>query len=146
MVMKRIWDLIKRFFGVVKSYISPVYIMLLLASFTLWYIAKLNYSYTTELDVKIRIEDNRFSVPCVVEGKGANLFGHLISNSRVNIPLSELEYSVMHDVTQIGVAPSGKQRLHIQSASLQNAISVRMSDIKILSVGAIPDIEITNNQ
>ena len=89
--MKRLWEYINRFFVKVKNFISPVFIMLFVASFTLWYIAKLNYSYTTELDVKIRIGSNRFSVPCVVEGKGANLFGYVISTSRLNIPLSELE-------------------------------------------------------
>ena len=139
--MKRLWDFIKRFFVKVKSYISPVFIMLFVASFTLWYIAKLNYNYTTDLDVKIRIGNQRFEVPCVVEGKGTNLFGYVISTSRLNIPLSELEYTVMREVTQIGAAPSDKVRLHLKSESLKNAISVRLSDINIRSVGSIPDIE-----
>ena len=118
--MKRIWDSIKRFFCKLKSYISPVFIMLFVASFTLWYIAKLNYNYTTELDVKIRIGSNRFSVPCVVEGKGTNLFGYVISTSRLNIPLSELEYTVMREVTELGTAPSDNLRLHLNQESLKN--------------------------
>lgn len=117
--------------------------MLFVASFTLWYIAKLNYNYTTELDVKIRIGDTRFSVPCVVEGKGANLFGYVISTSRLNIPLSELEYTVMREITELGAAPSDNLRLHLKPESLKNAISVRLSDINIRSVGDIPDIEMT---
>ena len=139
--MKRLWDYIKRFFEKLKSYISPVFIMLFVASFTLWYIAKLNYNYTTELDVKIRIGDSRFSVACVVEGKGTNLFGSVLSTSRLSIPLSELEYSVMREVTELGSIPSDKMRLHIKPESLKNAISVRLSDINIRSVGSIPDIE-----
>lgn len=139
--MKRIWESIKRFFCKLKSYISPVFIMLFVASFTLWYIAKLNYNYTTELDVKIRIGSNRFSVPCVVEGKGTNLFGYVISTSRLNIPLSELEYTVMREVTELGTAPNDNLRLHLNQESLKNAISVRLSDINIRSVGDIPDIE-----
>ena len=139
--MKRIWDSIKRFFCKLKSYISPVFIMLFVASFTLWYIAKLNYNYTTELDVKIRIGSNRFSVPCVVEGKGTNLFGYVISTSRLNIPLSELEYTVMREVTELGTAPNDNLRLHLNQESLKNTISVRLSDINIRSVGDIPDIE-----
>lgn len=115
--------------------------MLFVASFTLWYIAKLNYNYTTELDVKIRIGSNRFSVPCVVEGKGTNLFGYVISTSRLNIPLSELEYTVMREVTELGTAPNDNLRLHLNQESLKNAISVRLSDINIRSVGDIPDIE-----
>ena len=140
--MKRLWDYIKRFFEKLKSYISPVFIMLFVASFTLWYIAKLNYNYTTELDVKIRIGDSRFSVACVVEVKGTNLFGYVLSTSRLSIPLSELEYSVMREVTELGSIPSDKMRLHIKPESLKNAISVRLSDINIRSVGSIPDIEI----
>jgi hypothetical protein len=112
--MKRIWEYIKGLGLLAKRYISPVFISLLVASFTLWYIAKLNYNYTTELDVKIRIGNQRFEVPCVVEGKGTNLFGYVISTSRLNIPLSELEYTVMREVTQIGAAPADKVRLHLQ--------------------------------
>lgn len=140
--MKRLWNYITRFFERLKSYISPVFIMLFVASFTLWYIAKLNYNYTTELDVKIRIGDSRFAVACVVEGKGTNLFGYVLSTSRLNIPLSELEYSVMREVTELGSIPSDRMRLHIKPESLKNAISVRLSDINIRSVGSIPDIEI----
>lgn len=142
--MKRLWDYIKRLLTIAKSYISPTFVMLFIASFTLWYIAKLNYSYTTELDVKLKISGQRFSVPCVVEGKGTNLFGYVISTSRLNIPLEELEYTVMREVTQIGSSPDDKLRLHIQPTSLQNAISVRLSDIKIRSIGTIPDIEVSN--
>lgn len=139
--MKRLWDFIKRFFDTVKSYVSPVFIMMLVVAFTMWYIAKLNYNYTTELDVKIRIGDSRFSVPCVVEGKGTNLFGYVISTSRLNIPLSELEYSIMREVTELGAAPSDNIKVHLKPESLKNAISVRLSDINIRSVGVIPDIE-----
>ncbi len=140
--MRKLLYNIKQLLVKTKSYISPVFIMLFVAAFTLWYIAKLNYNYTTELNVKIRIGDQRFSVPCVVEGKGTNLFGYVISTSRLNIPLSELEYTVMREITQLGAEPSDKQRLHIKPESLVNAISVRLSDINIRSVGTIPDIEV----
>ena len=139
--MRRFWESIKGLFARLKHYVSPVFIVLFVASFTLWYIAKLNYNYTTDLDVKIRIGNQRFEVSCVVEGKGTNLFGYVISTHRLNIPLSELEYTVMREVTQIGAAPSDRVRLHIKSESLKNAISVRLSDINIRSIGDVPDIE-----
>ena len=134
--------MIIKIYNQLKKYISPVFIMLFVAAFTLWYIAKLNYNYTTELDVNIRIDDQRFSVPCVVEGKGTNLFGYVISTSRLHIPLSELEYTVMREVTELGAEPSDKMRLHLKPESVKNAISVRLSDINIRSVGNIPDIEV----
>lgn len=140
--MKKIWDYIKRFFSAIKQYVSPVFIMLLVASFTLWYIAKLNYNYTTELDVKVKIGNQKFEVPCVVEGKGTNLFGYVISTSRLNIPLEELEYTVICEVTQLGDDTNNHEKLHLQSESLKNAISIRLSDINIRSVVSIPDIEV----
>jgi hypothetical protein len=51
----------------------------------------------------------------------------------------------MREVTQIGAAPADKLRLHLQSESLKNAISVRLSDINIRSIGAVPDIEAPKN-
>ena len=140
--MKKIWDYFKKFLAVVRRYVSPVFIMLLVASFTLWYIAKLNYNYTTELNVKVRIGNQKFEVPCVVEGKGTNLFGYVISTSRLNIPLEELEYTVICEVTQLGDDTNNQQKLHLQSESLKNAISIRLSDINIRSVVSIPDIEV----
>ena len=140
--MNKIWDDFQKFLAVVRRYVSPVFIMLLVASFTLWYIAKLNYNYTTELNVKVRIGNQKFEVPCVVEGKGTNLFGYVISTSRLNIPLEELEYTVICEVTQLGDDTNNQQKLHLQSESLKNAISIRLSDINIRSVISIPDIEV----
>ncbi len=145
--MRKFWNLIKSSFARVRQYVSPVFIVLLVASFTLWYIAKLNYNYTTELEVKVRICDTRFTVPCVVEGKGTNLFGYAIYTfGRLNIPIEDLVYTELHEVREAGSAPSPTKRVHIQSASLLNAISVRLSDIKIRSVGEIPVIEIPKEQ
>lgn len=142
-IMRRLWNLFTRSLEKVRKYVSPVFVMLLIASFTLWYIAKLNYTYTTELEVKVRIGDNRFEVPCVVEGKGTNLFGYAIYTfGRLNIPIEDLVYTELHEVRDVGSAPASTKRVHIQPASLLNAISVRLSDIKIRSVGDIPVIEI----
>jgi hypothetical protein len=47
----------------------------------------------------------------------------------------------MREVTELGSAPSDNMRQHIKPESLKNAISVRLSDINIRSVGDIPDIE-----
>ena len=143
--MKKINEYIKKWFGWLRHYVSPVFVVLFVAAFVLWYIAKLGYTYTTDLNVKIKVsgsETERFELPCVVEGKGTNLFGYVLSTSRLSIPLSELEYSVMREVTELGSIPSDRMRLHIKPESLKNAISVRLSDINIRSVGSIPDIEI----
>ncbi len=106
------------------------------AAFILWYIAKLSYTYTTEHDVRLLVDGQPLEVTCVVEGPGANLFGYKVySNKTLRIPLSELKYEVLH-----GEGHEGK--IHIDPQSLQKAVSVRFSDIKVLSVGHVPEIDL----
>ena len=129
----------ENFWKWVRRSVSPVFLTLLVASFILWYIAKLGYTYTTEQNVQVQVDGQPFEVTCVVEGLGANLFGYRIyANKTLRIPLAELTY-------QIASGENGKDRVVIDPQSLQNAISVRYSDIKVLSVGTIPEIEIPEN-
>ncbi len=109
----------------VKRWISPIFIMMLLASFILWYISKLSYSYTTELEVNVEIEQQPLEVRCVVEGVGTNLFGYKIKGGEdIDVPIEELRYDV---VDSMGVVV-------LNENSLSTAISVRFSDIKIISI------------
>ena len=108
-------------------YVSPVFLALLMASFILWYIAKLSYIYTTEQKV--------FDVTCTVEGVGTNLFGYQVyMNKTLRIPLSALKYKRSREEGHEG-------RIIIDPQSLQNAISVKFSDIKITSIDAVPEID-----
>ena len=71
-----------------RRYVSPVFLALLVASFILWYIAKLSYTYTTEQTVRVSVDGQPFEVTCVVEGIGTNLFGYRVyMNKRLRIPL-----------------------------------------------------------
>lgn len=116
-------------------YVSPVFLALLVASFILWYIAKLSYTYTTEQNVKVNVDGEPFEVACLVEGVGTNLFGYRVyMNKTLRIPLSELKYKRSHEEGHDG-------KLVIDPQSLQSAISVRISDIKIISIGAVPEID-----
>ena len=47
-------------------YVSPVFLALLMASFILWYIAKLSYIYTTEQKVRVDVDGQVFDVTCTV--------------------------------------------------------------------------------
>ncbi len=127
-------------------YVSPVFMMLFVVSFVLWYIAKLNYTYTTDMNVKVRIGNHRYDVPCVVEGKGTNLVGYFISSSRrITVPLEELQWTEVTDVTGVCDVSATTRRLHIEPQSLQNAIAVRLSDIKVRSIGVVPDVAVSND-
>ncbi len=118
-----------------RHYLSPAFIVMLTASFVLWYIAKLSYTYTTDLDIDVKVGDSKFRVNCVVEGVGTNLFGYrLYKGRKVSIPLDELKYD--HSIYE-----SNFGSIIIDPQSLQNAISVRYSDIKVVSIGSIPILE-----
>lgn len=100
-------------FGWLRRYISPVFLALLVASFILWYIAKLNYTYTTEQPFTVNVDGERFKVSCVVEGVGTNLFGYRVYMSkRLRIPLSELKFRSVK-------AEDGEKFLKIDSLSAQ---------------------------
>ncbi len=125
--MEKIWKW-------VRSSISPVFIALFVAAFVLWFIAKLNYTYTTEQSFRINVNGEKFTVTCVVEGVGTNLFGYRVYHNRsLRIPLSELRAGCSTEGGSVG-------KLVLDPVSLRNAIAVRCTDIKIVSVGDIPKI------
>lgn len=144
--MKKMLESIRKLFARLRRYISPVFVMLLVASFMLWYISKLNYTYTAEFDVKVNIDGERIEVPCVVEGIGTNLLGYFFTARKINIPLSELQFDRVREadatVHELGAETTFTEKIRIRPASLQSAISVRFSDIKIVSVGNVPDMKV----
>lgn len=118
----------------IRQTVSPVYVVMLVASFILWYIAKLSYTYTAEQTLRVNIDGEQIPVTCVVEGLGTNLFAYRVYHNRVlRISLSELRTSCSAEEETFG-------RLIIDRESLQNAISVRCSDIKIISVVNVPTL------
>ena len=118
----------------IRHYISPVYVVLFVASFILWFIAKLSYTYTTEQTFRVNVGGEKFAVTCVVEGVGTNLFGYRVYHNRnLRIPLDELRAGCSTEEDSVG-------QLIIDPASLRNAIAVRCTDIKIVSIGDVPKI------
>lgn len=143
--MKRIIALLIVWAKKIRKYISPAFLLLFAVSFTLWYIAKLSYTYTTELAVKINVNGHQITVPCGVEAQGSILLRYKLSGTqKVAIPLSELKYDVV-DVRTVKRGNNDSlqiQKIAIQPTSIQDALSVRFSDLQIKSVGKIADIEI----
>ncbi len=125
----------ENYFKWMRRYISPVFLALLVASFILWYIAKLSYSYTTDQVVRVDVDGRQFEVVCVVEGVGTNLFGYRVyARKSLKIPLSDLKYRRSREEGHEG-------KLIIDPQSLQNALSVKFSDIKVVSIHEIPEID-----
>ena len=117
-----------------RRYVSPVFLVLLVASFILWYIAKLGYTYTTEYVLTINTDGEKYKVSCLFEGLGTNLVSyHTSLGKSIKIPLSELKYKPSREAGHEGM-------IVIDSHSLTHAIAARFSDVKLLSLGDIPEI------
>lgn len=143
--MKRFLDIIKNSCLRIKAWISPVFISLMCISFLFWYILKLQYIYTTDFNVHLNIDGERVKVPCVVEGKGSYLVGYRLYSKEQKIALTDLKYSVEQEFNAENDSVVGEWYV-LDPQSVQSAISVRFSDIKIISLGDIPRLEIKREE
>ena len=144
--MKQFFALLISWARRLRKYISPVFLAMLAVSFTLWYISKLNYTYTTDFNVEVSIDGKTVIVPCVVEGKGTTILGYGLYNSRTaNVSLAELKYRIVEQKTLPEGATDSvvvSRKMRISTASMRDALSVRFSDLKIVSVDRLPDIDL----
>lgn len=140
--MGKIIEKLKLFRRWLHRYVSPVFISLFCASFILWYILKLGYVYTTDYSVGVNVDGQTMRVPCVVEGVGTNLFGYRVYMHReLKIPLTDLKYKV-EELADEQTGESLGRFYIIDPQSMQSAISVRFSDIKVISIGDIPPLPV----
>lgn len=123
--------------GFIRRYVSPVYIMMLVAAFVLWYATKLGDTYTTDHEVTVVIDGTPYTVDCTIRGKGIDLLGYTISSRRSNFDISSSELTFDNEIH----ASEGVVRRHISTVSLQQALAARMSDIEVIAVGSLPPIE-----
>ena len=71
----------------------------------------------------------------VVQGKSVDLGGRrIIKKKTLRVPLSQLKYKPSREEGHEG-------KIVIDPKSLQNAIAVQLSDIKVLSVDGVPEID-----
>jgi hypothetical protein len=135
-------EILKSMWGWFRSAVSTAFVILFCASFILWYILKLQYTYTTDYSVLVNIEGEQLRVPCVIEGKGTNLLGYRVNKHKeIRIPLSDLKYTFTSDPEESGDGALTNMYI-IDPQSMQSAISVRFSDIKVISVGDVPPLRL----
>ena len=143
--MGKFLDRVKIGWRRLKSCISPVFVSFMCVSFLFWYIMKLQYIYTTDFQVHLNIDGERLKVPCVVEGKGSYLIGYRLYRKEQKIALADLKYTIEQERSAED-QPTLKEWYVLDPQSVQSAISVRYSDIKIISLGDIPRLEISHNE
>ena len=127
-----------------KSYISPAFILLFCASFVFWYILKLGNTYTTEYNILVNVDGQTLRIPSVVEGVGTNLLGYRnYTRKEIKLRLNDLKY---RREKVVGEMPGDSLSVYVlDPQSVQNAISVRFSDIKVVSLGDIPPLMATDS-
>ena len=125
---------IKIFIKRIVSCITPGYVAMVIAAFTLWYITKLGENYTTEHDVVVVIDGKEYEVGCTVRGKGTNLISYTFANkgSYFVVPAEELSFD------KEVVDEDGRIYRHVTNVSLQQALNARMNDVDVLAVTGVP--------
>lgn len=118
-----------------RRYASVGIMVCLLLSTVLWYIIKLSYTYTAEIPFAINVEGSKVKVNCLVEASGYRLVAHrYVLNGSIDVTLSDVE-----------AMPSAvnKDGYILNPFAVQNIISLNNSDLKVISVGELPEIIVT---
>lgn len=144
--MRKFLEILKSAWQWFRGAVSSAFVILFCASFILWYILKLQYTYTTDYSVLVNVDGELLRVPCVIEGKGTNLFGYRVyMHKEIRIPLSDLKYTFTSDPEE-GADGAMTNMYIIDPQSMQSAISVRFSDIKVVSVGDVPPLRLKGDE
>lgn len=116
--------------------VTPLFLVMLGLSFVLWYVSKLQYSYTAEVPVVVSVEGDRHRVTCVVQGSGHNILSaRYFKRKPVKLKRGDVELTPVE---------GEENTWEVGQESLLNAISIRNADIKVVSVSRMPYVQIDN--
>ena len=122
----------KELLGKIGKRITPAFLITLAMAMIFWYSGKLGYTYTTEIPVSVEIEGQRVRTTCMVEGTGHNILSARYFKRRT-VRLQRFDVELM-------LVDGESNTYEISPTSLQNALSVRNSSLKIISVSRMPFI------
>lgn len=128
----KIMDKGKALWSAIRKRITPAFLVTLALAMIFWYSGKLQYTYTTTIPFTVEIEGDRVRTTCMVEGTGHNLLSARYFKRRV-VKLQRFDVELL---SVDGVSNT----YEISPTSLQNILSVRNPNIKILSVSRMPFI------
>lgn len=129
---RKIIDKSKKLWGAIRKRITPAFLVALVLALIFWYSGKLQYTYTTTIPFTVEIEGDRVRTTCMVEGTGHNLLSARYFKRRV-VKLQRFDVELL---SVDGVSNT----YEISPTSLQNILSVRNPNLKILSVSRMPFI------
>ncbi len=118
-----------------RRFSNPVFLGLLGLSVLLWYTTKLSYTYTTDINIPVRIDSTQYSVRCNVEGVGYQILFYkwTLRRNTVVIPADKIVINNLSATAPISY--------DISTFALQNFISAKISDLKIKSVDTPVEVE-----
>lgn len=114
---------------------NPVFFMLLILSAVMWCVTKLSYVYTSDIVIPVKIDSTLYSVRCNVEGIGYQLLMHNIAPRKNTVRLSS-------DNVMITPSATSPTSYEITPFALQNAISNKLTNLKIRSVEAPVEVKL----
>lgn len=129
---RKLVDKSKALWGTIRKRITPAFLVTLALALIFWYSGKLQYTYTTTLPFTVEIEGDRVRTTCMVEGTGHNLLSARYFKRRV-VKLQRFDVDLLS-------VDGAANTYEISPTSLQNILSVRYPNIKILSVSRMPFI------
>jgi len=117
----------------VRRLSNPVFFLLLAISVVMWYLIKLSYNYTTDISIPVKIENAQYPVRCTVEGVGYQILLYKIRPRLGTVVLESDNVNMLPSAVTPGA-------YSVSSFSLQNAISRKITSLKILSVDSNVEI------
>lgn len=120
---------IKTFFTWLRSCISPVYVMMLIAAFVLWFTTKLGEKYTTYHEVTVVIDGKEYNVDCKMHGRGTDLIYYTLSSKRSRFTIPSSELSLVEVVDGLG-----NVTVQVTLESLTGALAHVMDDLDEVKV------------
>lgn len=122
-----------RILGWLRRHVSATFLLLALLSTMLWYLTKLSHVYVAEVPVRVFVGEQRIVVKCMAEGTGYRILAlRHIPGDAVRVSLEQVNATP---------SPTNKGSYIIDPLSLQNAISVHLSSLKIISMEPMPEIK-----
>lgn len=118
----------------IRRIISPAFLVVLLISFSMWFLTKLSHDYTAEIPVRVEVDGAKFRVTCTARGSGYRILSNrMFSKSKLSLKTNDIALSP---------SPGNYGYYVISPTSLLHAINMSKSDLDILSVDDIPEIRL----
>lgn len=115
-----------------KHALSPVFLVLLLSSFVLWFTTQLGIVYDTEIPINIRIDGQKYRITADVRAKGSTLMAQRLSlKSKISLKSSELTAKP---------SPDDPAWLIVDEGALRALVNSKTSDLEIKKITTLPAI------